>query len=122
MDEIAGGVELADAIGALRNALVQAMWDSQNSRVRFRIEPVELTVQVGVTRTGTGSAGIKWHVLALGGELSHQSQATQTLRVRLAPVLFDENGIELAAAEQLIADRASGERSAPEDRPSREPA
>lgn len=122
MDKIADGVELADAIGALRDALVQAMWDSKYSRVRFRVEPVDLTVQVGVTRTGTGSAGIKWHVVTLGGGLSRQSEATQILRVRLAPVLFDENGIELVASEQLITDRAGGEPAAPEDRPSREPA
>ena len=78
------------------------MWDGKNSRVRFRVAPVDLTVQVGVTRTGTGSAGVKWHILSLGGERSRQSEATQTLRVRLAPVLFDENGIELAASDQLI--------------------
>ena len=122
MEKIADGVELADAIGALRDALVQAMWDSQNSRVRFRVEPVDLTLQVGVTRTGTGSAGIKRNILTLGGERSRQSEATQTLKVRLAPVLFDENGIELVASEQLIADRVGNGSAAPEDRPSREPA
>lgn len=122
MDETVGGVDLADAIAALRDALVQGMWDGQHSRVRFRVEPVDLTIHVGVTRTGKGAAGVKWHILALGGERSRESETTQTLRLRLAPVIFDENGIELAAGEQLIADREGDEPAGPEDRPSREPA
>jgi hypothetical protein len=62
-------------------------------------------MQVGVTRAGKGSAGIRWHVLALGGERSREAVSTQTLRLRLAPVLFDEQGAVLAEAEQLISDR-----------------
>lgn len=104
-DDAAPGIELAAAIEALRSALVRASSDGQDSRIRFRLEPVELTVQVGVTRTGTGSAGIKWHVLSLGGERSKQAATTQTLVLRLAPVRFDEQGQQLPASEQLISDR-----------------
>jgi hypothetical protein len=120
--EKAGDVDLADAIGALRDALVRAMWDGQHSRVRFRIKPVDLTVNVGVTQTGSGTAGVKWHILALGGERSRQTEATQTLRIQLVPVLFDENGVEMAPGEQLITDKASGEALTPGDYPSPDPA
>ncbi len=99
-----GWVGLTEAIEALRAALVAAWWDGQHKRVRFKVEPVELTLQVGVTKAGKGSAGIRWHVLALGGERSRESVTTQTLRLRLAPVLFDEQGNLVAAAEQLISD------------------
>jgi hypothetical protein len=122
VDEIRGGVDLAEAIEALRGALVQAMWDGQKSRVRFRVEPVELTVQVGVTRTGKGAAGVKWHILTMGGERSRQLESTQTLKIRLAPFLFDDTGTELTAAEQLVIDHAGHEASAPADRASHEPA
>jgi hypothetical protein len=60
-------VGLPEAIEALRRDLAEAWWDGRNHRVRFRVEPVELTVQVGVTRETSGSAGIKWHILTLGG-------------------------------------------------------
>jgi hypothetical protein len=122
MEEADAGVDLGDAIAALREALVEAMWDGQNSRVRFRIEPVDLTVQVGVTRTGKGAAGVKWHIVTLGGERSRQSEVNQTLRVRLAPVIFDDSGQELSSSEQFISDRVGAESTAPEERPSREPA
>jgi hypothetical protein len=97
-----GWVDLSDAIAALRRDLTAAWWDGRNKRVRFKVEPVELTVQVGVTRTGKGQAGVKWHILALGGERSHESTSSQTLRLRLAPVLYDEHGKRLDAGEQFI--------------------
>jgi hypothetical protein len=121
MNEASDSVDLADAITALREALVKAMWDGKDSKVRFRLQPVDLTVQVGVTRTGKGSAGVKWHILTIGGERSRQSEVIQTLRLKLAPVLHDDLGNELPQSEQLIRDRIDVESIAPEGRPSREP-
>lgn len=113
-----GWVGLTEAIEALRASLVAAWWDGQQRRVRFKVEPVELMMQVGLTRVGKGAAGIRWHVLTLGGERSREAVNTQTLRLRLAPVLFDEQGNVLAEAEQLISDRddqtAAGSRDEPE--------
>jgi hypothetical protein len=97
-------VELPDAIEALRRDLAEAWLDGRNATVRFRVEPVELTIQVGVTRTGKGSAGIKWHIIALGGERSRETTATQTLKLRLTPEFFDAEGRRLADVEQLIFD------------------
>lgn len=111
-DSDPGWVGLTEAIEALRDALVAAWWDGQRRRVRFKVEPVELTMQVGVTRAGKGSAGIRWHVLALGGERSREAVTTQTLKLRLAPVLFDEQGKVLAEAEQFISDRDDDRSSA----------
>ena len=115
-----GWVGLTEAIEALRAALVAAWWDGRQRRVRFKVEPVELTLQVGVTRAGKGSAGVRWHVLALGGERSRESASTQTIRLRLAPVLFDEHGTVLAQAEQLISDRDDQSGAAPHDEPEHE--
>jgi hypothetical protein len=121
-NEASGTVELADAIEALRDALVRAWWDGQRSRVRFRVEPVELTVQVGVTKIGKGAAGVKWHVLALGGERSRERETTQTLKLRLAPILFDDQGRLLADTEQLVTDRETRVSPVAGDRPTQEPA
>jgi Trypsin-co-occurring domain 2 len=95
---------LSDAIEALRDDLAKAWYDGRKHQVRFKIEPVELTVQVGVTRTGEGSAGIKWHVLTLGGQRKHETAATQTLTLRLQPVFYEENGRRLAGGQQQISD------------------
>jgi hypothetical protein len=108
-DTVDGWVGLPEAIEALRRDLAAAWWDGRRHRVRFQVEPVELTVQVGVTRSGKGSAGIKWHVLTLGGERSRERTATQTLKLRLAPVLYDEHGQRLPDRDQLIFDRDDDE-------------
>jgi hypothetical protein len=115
------GVELSEAIEALRAALVRSWWDGRRGRVRFRMEPVELTVQLAVTRTDKGSAGVKWHVLNVGGERSKEAAATQTLVFRLAPVLFDAQGQPLPEDEQLISDLESDADDTAADRATPEP-
>jgi Trypsin-co-occurring domain 2 len=100
-----GWVGLPEAIESLRTDLATAWWDGKQRRIRFRVEPVELTVQVGVTRTGKGAAGVKWHILTLGGERSREHVTTQTLKLRLTPVLFDDQGKQLPKGEQFISDQ-----------------
>jgi Trypsin-co-occurring domain 2 len=114
-------VGLPEAIESLRADLAKAWWDGKKGRVRFRVEPVELTVQIGVTRTGTGSAGIKWHILTLGGQRSREAVTTQTLKLQLSPVLFDDSGNELPEAEQLISDRDDDDDEAVVRRSAHEP-
>jgi hypothetical protein len=117
-----GWVDLPDAIEALRRDLAAAWWDGRHHRVRFRVEPVELTVQVAVTRSGKGSAGVKWHVLTLGGERSRETATTQTLTLRLEPVLYDAQGRQLPEEDQLISDIDDIAENAREtDEPRREP-
>ncbi|MGH3249211.1 MAG: trypco2 family protein [Trebonia sp.] len=112
-----GWVNLSSAITALRRDLATAWWDGQNKGVRFKVEPVELTVQAGVTKKGTAQAGIKWHILTLGGEKSRENVVTQTIKLKLAPVFYDEHGNprpsegQLVSGEDIFADDADLEQS-----------
>ncbi len=85
-------VGLADAIGALRDELISAWSSGQKERLRFKPGPVELTVQVAVTDAGKGRAGIRWWLIELGGEVSRESAMTQTLKLSLDPVMYDDQG------------------------------
>lgn len=117
-------VGLPEAIEALRTDLAEAWWDGRDHRVRFRIEPVELTVQVGVTKGRTGSAGIKWHILALGGDHRRETTAVQTLKLRLQPQLFGHDGKPLAKKDQFVSDEDEdpyGEARGKGDKPQDEP-
>lgn len=87
-----GVVGLADAIGALRDELIRAWASGQQQRLRFKPAPVELTVQVAVTSAGSGRAGIRWWLVELGGEVSRESVVTQTLKLSLDPVMYDDQG------------------------------
>jgi hypothetical protein len=87
-----GAVDLASAIGALRDELLRACWDARASTLRFKPSPMELTLQVAVTSDATARAGVRWWLVEAGGELSHQSVTTQTVKLTLEPVMYDEHG------------------------------
>lgn len=87
-----GAVPLAAAIGALRAELFRAWYDGRDQAVRFKPSPVELTLQVAVTSAGKGTAGVKWWLLEFGGEVSHESAVTQTVKVTLEPRFFNDHG------------------------------
>jgi hypothetical protein len=50
--------------------------------MRFKVDPVELALQVAVTKEGDAKIG--WKILGLGG--SYSSATTQTLTLRLTPL------------------------------------
>ena len=101
-----GWIDLSAAIAALRADLEKAWLEgrSNNARLRFRVEPVDLTVQAGVTKSREGEGGVKWHILAIGAKASHETSATQTLHLRLSPVFFGADGKQLGKEDQLISD------------------
>jgi Trypsin-co-occurring domain 2 len=93
MGETARGVVgLSEALVALREELMEAWWEGEGDdrRLRFQIaEPIELTMQAAVTVDAKGRAGVRWWLLDLGGEASRASVSTQTLRLKLAPIMYD---------------------------------
>lgn len=81
-------VGLADAIAALRQELLAAMGEGKDAAMRFRLAPVELSMQVAVTKDAGGKIG--WHVLGLGA--SYSSATTQTLKLQLEPLWRNADG------------------------------
>ena len=110
-----GGVELAVAIAALRDALERAWRDSQEHGTRFEVEPVELTLHVGLARTGQGSAAIEWHV-RVDEHMLPQPGVAQTLTIRFTPRLAGGR-LTSANADQAVPHRedAAGEPLLPAD-------
>ncbi|MCG0285354.1 trypco2 family protein [Streptomyces sp. PSAA01] len=88
MVEYKAVVELAAAIEALRTELTAAVESGRTERMQFGLEPIELTVQAAVTKGADGRIG--WSVLGLGGKW--EAAVTQTLKLRLAPMLKAPNG------------------------------
>lgn len=58
-------VGLADAIRALREELISAISEGEGGPVHFRLAPIELSLQVAVTKGAQGKIG--WHVV--GGRI-----------------------------------------------------
>ncbi len=90
--ELPGGVDLAEAVEALRSQLGRAMDGAPARGLRFRPGPVELTVQAALTKGMGGNAGIRWWLIQAGGDISRQSVVTQTLKISLQPVVVNDEG------------------------------
>jgi hypothetical protein len=108
-----GLVGLSDAIVSLRSELTAAWMTGEGERVRFRAAPIELTLQVGATRKGSGSAGVKWWVVSVGGERSRETVATQTLKLVLEPVLVDEQGQQVEFLIDALESEGPGGQATP---------
>jgi len=90
--ELEGAVPLSEAIQSLRDELTRAGLDGQQKFLKFRANSVELTLQAVVTVSGKAAGGVKWWLVDAQGELSRQSAATQTVKITLDPVVFDQAG------------------------------
>jgi hypothetical protein len=66
---------------------MEAVREGKDEEMRFALGPIELELQVEVSSSGGGEAGIKFWVLSLGGKGERSSDTTQTLHLRLTPVL-----------------------------------
>ena len=80
-------IPLSSAIRALRRELVDAVREGEEQEVKFALGPIELELQVEVSASGGGEAGIKFWVISLGGKGERSSGRTQTVRISLTPVL-----------------------------------
>jgi hypothetical protein len=94
-------VGLAEAIATLREELLMAIDEGMGKSMRFHLAPVELSLQVAVTKEADGKIG--WKVLGLGG--SYTSVTTQTLALRLEPVWRQDDGSY--TSDFTIADQAA---------------
>jgi Trypsin-co-occurring domain 2 len=85
-------IPLASAIRSLRRELVAAVQAGQDEDVRFALGPIELELQVEMTREAGGDAKIGFWVVALGGRAGGSSGTSHTVRLSLSPVLASEAG------------------------------
>jgi Trypsin-co-occurring domain 2 len=96
--EKSGVIGLSEALIALRKELLDAWQEGEGEgrRLRFRVpEPIELTFQVAATKEAKADGGVRWWIVSLGGEVSRSGVHTQTIHMKVAPVMYDpETGME----------------------------
>jgi Trypsin-co-occurring domain 2 len=78
-------IGLGEAIKALRQELTKAKGQGEGERMRFEPGPVNLELQVVVTKDVHGQIG--WKVLEIGGDV--QSAKTQKISLTLTPQWWD---------------------------------
>jgi hypothetical protein len=79
-------VELAVAIGQVREQLAKAIEEGKDSAVAFRAGPVELEFEVVFTASGSADVGVRVWVVSVGAKGEVSRAATNRLKVTLTPV------------------------------------
>ena len=82
-------IELADMLVGLRKELVKAQEIAAKERLKFRLDDIEVEVKMGITKKDAVKGELKFWVIDSSGELSNEDQQTQTLRLKLTPISFD---------------------------------
>ena len=90
-------VELAAAIGQVREQLTKAIEEGKGSPVAFRAGPVELEFEVAFTASGGADVGVRVWVVSAGAKGEVSRAATNRLKVTLTPV-------DRAGQDKLIGD------------------
>jgi hypothetical protein len=89
-NESESGIPLAKAIEDLRAELLNAVSKGKNQDLRFKLDPVELELSLGMTWKGGANAGVKFWVLEIGAKGEVERAASHKLKLKLTPV--DKNG------------------------------
>ncbi|MFC9928882.1 trypco2 family protein [Streptomyces sp. NPDC127190] len=85
-------IELSDLLASLRSEIETARAEADGKDVRFRIESLDLELQVAVEKSKQAKGGVKFWVLS--GEASGGSKNTRThvIKLRLSAETYDEHG------------------------------
>jgi hypothetical protein len=95
------GIELADAISMLRNALLSARTAGAGSDIQLPVESMTVQLQVAATWTRDGKAGFSVPIVnvELGGSAGWQREGMQTVTVVFgAPVDREGRPVKVAQA------------------------
>lgn len=79
-------IELSEMLGQLREELLTARAKSEGSELKFQIEDIEIELQIGTTKGGTGGGGVKFWVYNAEAEVNVSQAKTQKLKLKLKPV------------------------------------
>ena len=83
-------LDLAEAVEALRAELVDAITKGRGEWMRFKLSPIELTLQAVVKKDKHGKIG--WKILEFGAK--YEKDTTQTVKLTLTPTWRTPDGRE----------------------------
>ena len=99
-------VELADLLTSLRAEINRAQLNAAGQDVRFRINSIDLELQVAVEKSTEANAGVRFWVISLGGKGGAKLTETHVVKLSLAtetdtgePVLTGDDVSNLLSAD-----------------------
>ncbi|MDT4331335.1 trypco2 family protein [Methylomonas sp. MED-D] len=87
-------IPLADMLIDLRAELDKAQREGDGKKLRFRVESIDLELQVTVTKSAEAGGGVKFWVVNADGKAKRDKGTVQKLHLKLNPVEVDADGNE----------------------------
>ena len=87
-------IPLADMLIDLRSELDRAQREGDGKHLRFRVESIDLELQVTVSKSKEAGAGIKFWVVNADGKGKLEEGTAQKLHLKLNPIAVDDSGNE----------------------------
>ena len=89
-------ITLSEAIQNLRGELLVAMQAAPGEALQFRLGPIEMELEVEVTRELSAKGGLKWWLIEAGAEAKRASSATHKIKLVLEPIGADGARIKVS--------------------------
>ncbi|MEH0557305.1 trypco2 family protein [Streptomyces sp. B21-101] len=107
------GPTLAGAIAQVRRELAEALAEGEGQAVRFGMAGVELEFLVEARKVAGGDAGVRFHVVSLGGKAEFQRTETNRVKVSLQPVGRDGRPLKVSSEVERRPDARRGDAQPP---------
>jgi hypothetical protein len=78
-------IPLSEMLAELREELLEAQVQGEEQALKFRIEDIEIELQVGTTREGKGKGSVKFWVYNAEAGVGASQAKTQRLKLKLKP-------------------------------------
>jgi hypothetical protein len=80
------GIPLCKVVQDLRAELLAAVAEGAGKDLRFKLQPIELELEIAMTWSGEAKAGVKFWIVDVGAKGSAERKTTQKLKLVLDPV------------------------------------
>jgi hypothetical protein len=89
-------LDLADAIGLLRDQVMEAQQRAAGHPLKFVMGEITLELEVELERSGTLGGGLRFGVVSANGQGERSNRSANRVTVTLTPQLGDGGGVEIS--------------------------
>lgn len=83
--DLATEVRLAEMIQSLRAELLRATYEGKDSPLRFKLDKIELEVNISVSRSTKGDGEIRFSVISIGGSKATTKESIHVFKLTMTP-------------------------------------
>ena len=84
-------LSLSTMIQYLRKEIEIAQENASASNIKFTMGEVEMELNVEISASEKGKAGVKFWIIEAGGELANSNKAAHKIKIKMTPTLINDS-------------------------------